>query len=69
MIPRKIEAAGNLAVFDYCSGEIDIYNYANTELTNEDIEVFLSDLYNLDEIEYIYSGSDKLDVNIYESER
>lgn len=69
MNPKKITQAGNLAVFDYNTGEVDIYNYANTELTDDDIEVFLSDLYNLDEIEYIYSGSNKLDVNIYESER
>lgn len=66
MNPNKIIQTGNLAVLDYNSGEVDIYNIV-PDLLYEDIEVFLSDLYNLDEIEWMYSSNDKIDLNIYES--
>lgn len=66
MNPSKIIQVGNLAVLDFSSGEVDIYNVL-PDLLDDDIEVFLSDLYNLDEVEWMYSGNNKLDLNIYES--
>lgn len=65
MNPNKITQVGNLAVLDFSSGEVDIFNVLPDWL-DEDIEVFLSDLYNLDEIEWMYSGNDKIDLNMYE---